>query len=468
MENLKAIISGMINIQDKSINQIINLSGNINNNYYNKEDINRINEYILSTIYQVDQQKIELAECTNLNMFKDQTDLFINWTDPEDIQLNGAILARWNKTILVRKENSYPSSYLDGDILATTSRELENKNYYRDHSFIDNNREEGKEYYYMLFSESKAGSWNNLYANKFYLGDSLTWYQISQFIKTGRGSELFPVGTTFIVNHDEYTTSNGLSGIAFTVLGHDQVPCSDETIQHTMCLGMSEVLFTCYFDAPELEYGLTEDTVTISGKIYYTYDGNSFIQLIEGVDYQIGDLIPSISYYEKNNTERLSGYYNLDQSNLLQWANSNGSANQWFIKQNIWDNCSTTLSSKNGFLKYLDPEFLAVVKNAKLITAVPIIDGGGSKITNTKFWPLSLTQVFGLPNNNIYENEKLQYYINDNVNLIKHDINGNPKAWWLRSVSSLSKLNGISSTGSRHYPNAGIHQFGVSLACIIG
>ena len=58
----------------------------------------------------------------------------------------------------------------------------------------------------------------------------------------------------------------------FRVVGHDQVPAADETVQHTMCLDMVDCLFQAPYDAPELEYALTEDNITKVGKNYYTYN----------------------------------------------------------------------------------------------------------------------------------------------------------------------------------------------------
>ena len=409
---------------------------------------------------------ILLGSCSNLGFFIDGTNLAFSWTDPEDIELNGAILAQWGKTVLVRKEGGYPANHTDGTVIASTSRMFTNKNYYRDNSFIDNTVEQGKTYYYMLFSQTVSGSWNNLPANRYSDGTGLSWHQVSEFVKAGRGAELFPVGTTFIVEHAEYTTSTGIQGIAFTVLGHDQVPCADDTVQHTMCLGMSEILFNASYDDVELTYAITKDTVTKATKIYYTYNGSTYTQLVEGTDYQVGDDIPASTYYEKNLTNRNYGSNNFSESNLLQWANSDGSANSWFEKQTIFDVCGSVLNNKNGFLKYIDSNFLSVVKNAKLITAKCNEEGGGSSIVNAKFWPLSKTQIYGSDNNGINENERLSYF---SSNSAVKTLNGVASVWWLRSplVGGTRMICHVTTTGAltNNYAYSAI---GVSLACIIG
>lgn len=406
--------------------------------------------------------KISLASCSNLGFFIDGTKLAFSWTDPDDVVLNGATLATWDKTVLVRKEGSYPENHTDGTIIASTSRIGQTKNYYRDHSYIET--EQGN-YFYMLFSNTTAGVWNNLTANKFTNGTGLTWQQVGDFVDAGRGAELFPVGTTFIVDHAEYTTSTGIQGIAFTVLGHDQVPCADETLSHNMCLGMSEIIFNAQYDANELTYVLTNDTVAKANKTYYIYDNSTYIQLVEGTDYNVGDNVPVATYYEKNLINRHSGSNNFAESNLLQWANSNGSAGEWFVKQNIWDTCGTILNGKNGFLKCLDSNFLSVVKEAELTTNT--YKGISFQTMSAKFWLLSLTQVFGTNNGGIQENEQLTYFINTNNRIKK--LNGNNNSWMLRSnlpgfnhQSMIVTITGESTYSYSH----GLR--GISLACIIG
>ena len=83
--------------------------------------------------------------------------------------------------------------------------------------------------------EGKLGIWNNLVQNEFSSGLGLNWYQVQNYVRAGRGAELFPVGTVFYVDHSEYTHQDG-SGIIFRVAGHDQVPTTNPNLTHSMCL----------------------------------------------------------------------------------------------------------------------------------------------------------------------------------------------------------------------------------------
>ena len=413
---------------------------------------------------------IRLGACSSLGQMLITGGTAVSWIDPDNVVLNDSVIAEWDETVLVRKEGTdYPTDVNDGVVLARTSRTLGNKNYYRDTNFEDKSQVSGTDYTYMLFSKTVSGVWNNLVANRYSGGTGLSWSQIQQFVRAGRGAELFPVGTVFVVPHPEYE-SDGVPGIAFRVAGHDQVPAADESLSHTMCLEMVDILFNAQYDAPESLYVFTADTTAQANKSYYVYENSAYTKLVEGTDYEIGDAVPVASWFEKNNNDRASyGNNFFPQSNELQWANASGGIGQWFEKQNIWDVCSSGYSGKNGFLKYLDSAFLLVVKEAKLITAKANVDGGGSvEVKTAKFWPLSQTQVFGTANNGITENVRLQYYADGGSAIKKPRNSASAGNWWLRSpyTNFAYFVCNVTASGASNYANANT-TYGVSLACII-
>ena len=411
---------------------------------------------------------IRLAACSGLGYAITGSGPAFTWVDPDNVVLNGSDLAEWNQTVLVRKQGeNFPTGPADGTILATTSAELGNKNYYRNNNFIDETQAEGATYCYMLFSQTKAGVWNCLDANKYTSGVGLSWGQIQQYVRAGRGADLFPIGTVFYVDHPEYTHTDG-TGLWFRVVGHDQVPANDENLTHTMCLEMIDVLFAASYDANEPIYTLTPDTTAQAGKSYYVNNNGSYTKLIEGTDYEVGDTIPIAAWYEKNLDGRNNGSNNAAQSNMIQWANATAAANQWFTAQTLWDVCSSGLLNKNGFMRHLDPLFAAAVQPAKLTTAKCTAEGGGSIIHSAKFWPLSMTQVYGSANNGVTENTQLKFYA-DGGSKIKYAKDTETATTWLLR----SPLTGVTyyvyyvqASGASATSNAS-HAYGFSLACII-
>ena len=323
----------------------------------------------------------------------------------------------------------------------------------------------------MLFSQADNGSWNNLVANHYTSGIGLSWDMVKQYVRAGRGAELFPVGTVFYVDHPEYTHQDS-TGLWFRVAGHDQVPAADETLTHSMCLEMVDCLFSAPYDVAELEYALTEDTTAQANKTYYTLSGSTYTALTEGTDYDIGDPVPLASWYEKNLSGRSTyGSNNPEQNNLINWLNSSASAGSSIQPMTVWDQCGATLLGKNGFLKHIDPLFLAVVQPAKLTTALCAAEGGGSITHTAKFWLLSRTQVFGVLNNNITENVQLDYYKNGGSAIKNNKDTNDPVTWRLRSPSATSAtmLYRVGTSGiaiSEYYANEPLAT-SVSFACII-
>ena len=416
-----------------------------------------------------DAASICLGPCSGLGYASSSSGPVFSWIDPDDVVLNGATLGTWGRTVLVRKAGSYPTAHDDGMVVAETSAEDANKNYYRDHNFVDTTQEAGTTYYYQLFSMTTSQVWNNLVANRYSSGTGLSWPMVQQFVRAGRGAELFPVGTVFYVDHAEYGHEDG-TGLWFRVAGHDQVAAADETLLHTMCLDMVDCLFNSQYDAPEEFYALTADETAQAGRTYYTLDGSTYTALTEGTDYEVGDTVPVASWYQRNVDQNRASYgsNNPVQSNLIQWANSSGTANGWFTKQTLFDKCTSNLVGKNGFCKHLDPEFLAVVKEAKITTARSGSDGGGSVEHTAKFWPLSMTQVFGSANNNIPEGVRLDFYKDGGSPLKTLRNSTSATNWWLRSplVGNSNFVCYVNASGAstRNYAHTA---YGVSLACII-
>lgn len=371
-----------------------------NPEYYNKAQIDALMQ---------SNTRVELAACTGMGIKRTDEGTLMTWIDPEDVTLNGSVLARWDRTVLVRKSGSYPENPEDGETVAETSRTAATKNQYHTNGFLDKS-EEGKTFYYKLFSQTTAGVWNDSDGNRYPESETMSWGMVQSFVRAGRGPELWPVGTVFVVDHPEYTHADG-TGLWFRVVGHDQMQAADETLTHSMCLDMVDCLFSAPYDAPEALYALTADETAQELKTYYTLSGTEYIALVEGTDYEIGDPVPVASWYEKNLDNRQNnGSNNPVQSNQIQWLNSSGAANQWFTPQTIFDTVNSSLLNKNGFCRYIDPEFLQVVQPAKLVTALSNKEGGGSVVHYAKFWALSGSQVFGLVNGNIMENTQLEYY----------------------------------------------------------
>lgn len=406
---------------------------------------------------------IRLAACTGIGVQYEADGNVLSWIDPDDVVYNGAELARWGKTVLVCKAGSYPASVTDGTIVAQTVRADGTKNAYRN-GFTDASSRGGNGYCYRLFSQTESGTWNDLAANSFPNTSVVSWGLVQKFVREGLGATKYPVGTVFEVSHGDYKHSDG-TGLTFRVVGHDQVPAADESLTHTMCLEMTDALFAAPLDGAELLYGLSNDLYAQEGKTYYKENrtDNTYTELVAGTDYAVGERI--VGYWEKNVGVRDQlGYSRFSQSNLLQWLNSKSSYG-WHMNS-IWDSMANALR-KAGFCYKLDAEFLAAVSPARITTALPAADGGGSETTDAKFWILSISQVNGTQTNGVTENDQLEWYQagNDPAKIL---MNGNAiDMCWLRSIYQTDDGRNRVIPLTRPYTYSANTVPGVVPACII-
>lgn len=96
---------------------------------------------------------IEIADVTNASVTSGNKTATITWTDPGDVTLNGANLARWAGTLLVRKAGSEPTSQSDGDVVVNNTT----SGAYASTGYTDTGLTNGTTYYYRLFPYSTDG-----------------------------------------------------------------------------------------------------------------------------------------------------------------------------------------------------------------------------------------------------------------------------------------------------------------------
>lgn len=425
--------------------KINNLIGFDNQKYTKKEYVdsalNQLNQRI-EEIENSQTQAITLGKCLNLVMSVTNSGIQLSWRDPEDVLLNDTILSQWYKTVLVCKDGSYPSSWNDGIVLTETSLDFENRNEYSSTPFLDTLELGLSDPHYALFSQNTAGKWNSLEDNRFVEGFS--WWNVQNIVRSGRGAEEFPVGTVFMVDHSEYQHSDG-TGLWFRVVGHDLMDTADNSLQHCMILNMVDCLpFEIAYDVSEDSYALTADTIASNNKTYYRFESNNYIALVKGTDYSVGDTIPDNQWFEANRNEYTTkGRNNWASSNIRQWINSEARANQWFVKQNIWDKVSPELANKDGFLCNIDPGFKAVLADMVVKTGCSNKDESEAKhkelVQISKMFLIDWQQA-GFGTNN--ENMPLPYFADANSRK-KNLMNSNTQCWWwLRSPTTWYSYDG--------------------------
>lgn len=92
------------------------------------------------------------------------------------------------------------------------------------------------------------------------------------------------------------------------------------------------------------------------------------------------------------------GYNRWSQSAIRQWLNSDAAVGMWWNPQNVFDRPPTQLTTLRGFLAGLPEDFLNIVQQVKVVTALnTVTDGGVDEITYDRFFLPSLEQEYIAP-----------------------------------------------------------------------
>ena len=99
---------------------------------------------------------MKLPSPTNISIANFDEAAKISWTDPEDITVNGGIMASWKGTLVVRKEGSAPTSASDGTVVVNSTV----RNQYAKYPYVDKGLVNGTTYYYGIFPYTEAMIYN--------------------------------------------------------------------------------------------------------------------------------------------------------------------------------------------------------------------------------------------------------------------------------------------------------------------
>lgn len=112
----------------------------------------------------------------------ESNEVTIKWDDADDQILNGATIATWAGTKLIRKIDSPPVNEYDGELLVDNTE----RDKYKVNGFIDDGIELNTTYYYALFPYTSDGTYNFDISNirKFYKTENATPNNTSDIVLT--------------------------------------------------------------------------------------------------------------------------------------------------------------------------------------------------------------------------------------------------------------------------------------------
>lgn len=214
----------------------------------------------------------------------------------------------------------------------------------------------------------------------------LSWAGIRDVVRRGRAQRYFAVGDVLTVATPRWT-------IEYEVTGFDQAEPADAALTHSMTLLPVRLVTNLQFDATE--------------------PGNP----------------------DANRAQY--GCNRWDWSAIRQWLNSAAAPGEWWTAQHEYDAAPAYAATLAGFMADFPADFLSAVAPARLVTALPNADGGGSVETVDRFWLPSRTEIFGDANNGVAEGVQMAKYIDaTDADRIKYNAAGNSASWYLRSANT--------------------------------
>ena len=386
------------------------------------------------------------------------TVLSFTWSDPADNDV-----VRWAKTRLVMKQGGFPANERDGTTLVDSTV----RNRYKVHPFTWD-AGSTSDYYFALFTQTTGGVWNTGDDCPRFTTDAMTWATIAMMTRAGtlmqypgmsigsvvpiRVNSLYPALRYKLAHVDYSGTFTRVEDFIFdSTRSHNSIWMPN----YLPCLGENTSASMLQFDAPELSYGATWDSVFIPGKTYYRASGEGYVAMTAGTDYADGSSVASwqtshgATVFTKNHADRVyNGYDSWKESPVRQWMNKSG--DDWFVKQNEYDVKPSSADYGAGWLTGFDAGFLSIVmpvrnKTARNTTGTNIGGGGGGyDITLDTFWLPSMKEFNNADVNGIAEGSQLAYFrdvATTSAQRIQYDEGGNAKSTWLRSPNPSDTYN---------------------------
>lgn len=124
---------------------------------------------------------LPLTAVTNITTQVASEKVYVKWTDPNDIVLDGTALATWAGTLLVRKAGSAPSSRRDGVIVLDSA----NRDQYSSTYFCDSGLTNGVTYYYKFYPYTNTGMYTDSEACVFNATPTAQVAGIENWVVTG-------------------------------------------------------------------------------------------------------------------------------------------------------------------------------------------------------------------------------------------------------------------------------------------
>ncbi len=234
-----------------------------------------------------------------------------------------------------------------------------------------------------------------------------SWEDIHNIVRGGYAADIFHIGDQIIVPWTDKATGTEYE-VPLDVVHFGDVTLQTGEVVPGMYLQWHYALpFGIQFDHAENE--VATESVFQSGYHYYKSDGT---YMTPGTDYNVGDTIPSGTYYHSAIYDVTggivgSGYEVWSHSGIRQFLNSAEGVGDWWSAYHLGDVAPDEVAAKAGFMSGFSEDFLACLKPVRVAT---YYTGHGIDEAYDTFFLPSLEQIYTTPRASGVEGEAFEYW----------------------------------------------------------
>lgn len=255
------------------------------------------------------------------------------------------------------------------------------------------------------------------------IGALTSWKDIQTIVRRGLAPEIFHIGDQFIVpwkvniqnlgnvEHKNYQ-------VPLDIVHFGNVELKDGEVVPAMFLQWHYAIpFGVQFDAPENEVATGVFSADYS---YYVAIGtNAYRLLTPGIDYSIGNAIPTTATYYRSAIEDTSGkickygYNRWSHSAIRQFLNNKGDYGAWWKSQHLGDMAPGNARTVSSLMYGFEEDFLSCLNPIKVTTvlnAITDIGIGMTEDTYDTFFLPSLEQMYAKPERPGIEGDYFEYW----------------------------------------------------------
>ncbi|MBQ7563927.1 MAG: hypothetical protein IJT16_08055 [Lachnospiraceae bacterium] len=247
---------------------------------------------------------IKVADVTGASVVLSKNSAQIRWTDPDNVEISGVVLAQWSGTLVVRKVGSAPADRTDGIVVVNSST----KNAYSSTAFVDSGLTYGTTYYYRFFPYTTDGNYTG--------GSSFNVTPVKEVIASVPAQD----GTLEYDGTEQTAIFTGYDPVKMTVSGNTGTDADTYTATFTPLDGYEWSDGTS--TGKDVTWVIDKQSVTIptlNTSVTISYNGSERDAVALGAFNGFDSTIMNVSGHKRTNAGSQAATFTLKDTDNYEW-----------------------------------------------------------------------------------------------------------------------------------------------------